>query len=43
VVGVFECPACGHRAPTMDHLVDHSTDAHGWAVTKRLGDLGVVA
>jgi hypothetical protein len=24
------CPACGTERQSMDHLVDHISDEHGW-------------
>jgi hypothetical protein len=32
------CPVCGIGKQTMDHLVDHVTDDHGWAPAAALDE-----
>lgn len=35
----YDCPStgCDHVAPSMDHLVDHVSDVHGWTPAVALG------
>lgn len=36
------CPACPHDAPSMDHLVDHISDEHGWVPNAKLDEIEAV-